>query len=297
MPAGFTLKTGSVQVIGICEVVASKGVGSPAAEVGLRPGDNILKISGILVKSVEDLNKIVADSRGKTLEIEVERGGQVFQYQIVPREDKATGKYKIGVLVRDFVSGVGTITYIDKETGRFGALGHSVMGEDRKEVEVINGIVYECGIVGISKGVRGRAGELRGMFFNDKTLGTAEKLCNSGIYGEINAHYNYQKGLTVRADSMQAHPGEAYIYSTVDGVSPKRYSVEIVKVDKSNKDNKNYVIKITDEELIRETGGIVQGMSGSPILQDGALVGAITHVFLNDPTRGYGIDIEKMLVE
>jgi stage IV sporulation protein B len=155
--------------------------------------------------------------------------------------------------------------------------------------------VYECSIVGIHKGVRGKAGELRGMFLNDKHLGQAEKLCKCGIFGQISSDFVVDELMSAVASSCEAKPGKAYIYSTISGVEPKRYEIEIVKVDRGNKENKNYVLKITDEELIAETGGIVQGMSGSPILQGDRLIGAVTHVFLNDPTRGYGIDIDRML--
>ena len=135
------------------------------------------------------------------------------------------------------------------------------------------------------------------MFLNNKTLGTADKLCDCGIFGYISKEFQVNDLMQSVADSCDVMPGNAYIYSTIDGLQPKKYEIEIVKVDKSNKENKHYVIKITDEELIEQTGGIVQGMSGSPILQNGKLIGAVTHVFLNDPTRGYGIDIQKMLQE
>ena len=151
--------------------------------------------------------------------------------------------------------------------------------------------------MGICKGVRGKAGELRGMFLNDKHFGSAEKLCDCGIFGKISGEFSVTELNSAVADSNGVKPGSAYIYSTVNGVCPQKYEIEIVKVDKLNRENKNYVIKITDDDLISETGGIVQGMSGSPIMQEGRLVGAVTHVFLNDPTRGYGIDIERMLCE
>ena len=135
------------------------------------------------------------------------------------------------------------------------------------------------------------------MFLNNKLLGKAEKLCYCGIFGQVNEGFDYKDLPQVVVSSEDAKLGDAYIYSTVTGISPKRYEIEIVKVDKYNRENKNYVIKIKDKSLIEETGGIVQGMSGSPILQGDKLIGAITHVFLNDPTRGYGIDICTMLQE
>ena len=157
--------------------------------------------------------------------------------------------------------------------------------------------MFGCSIVGVLKGVRGKAGELKGMFLNEVSFGKAEKLCQCGIYGQINKDYDTSNLESATADSKQVKMGKATIYSTISGIFPQSYDIEIVKVDKNNKENKNYVIKITDDDLIDQTGGIVQGMSGSPILQEGKVVGAVTHVFLNDPTRGYGIDINRMLQE
>ena len=220
-----------------------------------------------------------------------------FSPEIQPVLDKNTGRYKIGVLVRDTVSGIGTVTYIDKNSGRFGSLGHSVTGENNREMSVSEGSVFECSIVGVSKGMRRKAGELRGMFLTDKTIGSAEKLCDCGIFGRVSEEFVMDDLMCTVASSNEVQPGSACIYSTVNGIESKRYEIEIVKVDKRNKEHKNYVIKITDDELISQTGGIVQGMSGSPIIQNGKMVGAVTHVFLNDPTRGYGIDIDVMLRE
>ncbi len=296
MSAGFTLKAGGAQVIGMCEVITEKGVYSPAIDAGIKAGDKIAKINNIQIETIEEMNELVHKSQGKSIKLEVHRKSEIMETSITPVKDKGNGRYKIGVLVRDNVSGIGTITYIE-ENGKFGSLGHSVSGEDSKPMKISNGSVFECNIVGVSKGIRGKAGELRGMFLNDKTFGNAEKLCNCGIFGKITEEFDTSTLEKASANSNDVKPGNAYIYSTVNGVCPKRYEIEIVKVDKRNKENKNYVIKIIDEDLISQTGGIVQGMSGSPILQEGKLVGAVTHVFLNDPTRGYGIDIQTMLLE
>ena len=297
MSAGFTLRSGSPQIVGLCEIVTENGVSSPALKAGLKTGDKIVSVNGIKIDSITRLNEIVNKSNGKKLSVVYKRGENTNEIFVYPVKDKVSGNYKIGVLARDSVSGIGTVTYIDQSNGRFASLGHTVEGENRQKLQISDGTVYECSIVGVNKGVRGRAGELRGMFIGDKRIGTAEKLCDCGIFGSISKEFDYTGLSCAVADSSSAIPGDAYIYSTVNGICPKKYEIEIVKVDRNAKDNKDFVIKITDDALIAETGGIVQGMSGSPILQNGKLIGAVTHVFLNDPTRGYGIDIQTMLKE
>lgn len=295
--AGFTLKTEGAQVVGLCEVLSEKHVKSPALEAGIKTGDVIAKIEGIPIDSITEMNEIIHKGQGRTMKFEILRGEERIEREITPIKDKVSERYKIGVLVRDSVSGIGTITYVEKDSGRFGALGHAVSNENHQKMEISNGNVYACNILSVSKGIRGKAGELRGAFLHDEKFGVAEKLCDCGIFGKIENAEHTQEWTLAEADSSFVKPGNAYIYSTITGTCPQKYEIEIVKVNKSNKENKHYVIKITDENLISETGGIVQGMSGSPILQDGKLIGAVTHVFLNDPTRGYGIDIQSMLQE
>ena len=296
MSAGFTLQSGNPQIVGLCEVITEEGVFSPALKIGLKTGDKIKKINGTTVETIEQLNKLVNNSNGAEIEVEITRKSETFCVKLSPVKDKITGKYKIGVLVRDSVSGIGTITFINPKNGRFGALGHPV-SMDNKDLKIASGEVFPCNIVGVNKGIRGKAGELKGLFISDKRFGKAEKLSSCGIFGTINSDFNKKDLTCAIADSSNATPGDAYIYSTINGDKPQKYDIEIVKVDKNNRSNKNYVVKITDSRLIDETGGIVQGMSGSPILQNGKIIGAITHVFVNDPTRGYGIDIQTMLNE
>ena len=297
MSAGFTLKGGGVQIIGLCDVMTSEGAQKPASSAGLRVGDRIIKACGIKIDSIVELNEIVNKKQGGNVELEIERCNDIMSIVVRPVKDKGTNCYKMGILVRDSVSGIGTITYIEKKSGKFGALGHSVMDEHKKELGISNGDVYECNIIGVCKGVRGRAGELRGLFLSDKNFGNAQKLCNCGIFGFVNKEIHLDNTMMTVADSTHAKPGAAYIYSTIDGICPKKYDIEIVKVDRFSHDNKDYVIKITDETLLEVTGGLVQGLSGSPIIQEGKMIGAVTHVFLNDPTRGYAINIETMLKE
>ncbi len=297
MTAGFLLGAGGAEIIDLSEVNAEDGVHRPSADAGLKPGDCICAVNGVKIKTIGDLNEALAGSAGKEVTLTVKRGGECAEVRILPVKEKKSGKYKIGVLIRDTLSGIGTVTYIEKETGRFGALGHKVSDEGNNQLEISDSKVYLCSIVGVNKGTRGKAGELRGLFLNDKAIARAEKVCQTGLYGTFE-NYDYSRCTLVDiAPLSEATIGKAVIYSTVDGTCPQAYEIAIAKVDEGNKDNKNFVIKVTDEKLIEETGGIVQGMSGSPIVQNGKLIGAVTHVFINDPTRGYGIGIEKMIGE
>lgn len=296
MTAGFLLGAGGVEVIELSEVSAEDGLHRPAEDAGIKAGDCICAVDGIEVKSIKALNDALERSGGKEVRLRIKRSGDFAEVCVCPVKEKKSGKYKIGVLIRDTLSGIGTVTYIDKESGRFGALGHSVTDENNNLLEISDSKVYLCSIIGVNKGIRGKAGELRGLFINDKPLGSAESVCSTGLYGTFSKDYDYSHCEAVDiAPIAEASIGKAVIYSTIDGTCPQRYEVCIAKVDANNKDNKNFVIKVTDERLIAETGGIVQGMSGSPIIQNGRLIGAVTHVFLNDPTRGYGIGIEKMI--
>lgn len=298
MTAGFMLGMGGVEVIELSEVSAEDGIHRPAESAGIKPGDCICAVDGIAVKSIKALNDALERSGGKEVRLVVKRSGESAEITITPVKEKKSGKYKIGVLIRDTLSGVGTVTYINKENGRFAALGHSVTDENNRPLEISDPKIYLCSIIGVNKGIRGKAGELRGLFINEKPLATAETVCETGLYGTFSKDYDFSRCETVEIAPMcEATIGKAIIYSTIDGVCPQKYEIAIAKVDANNKDNKNFVIKVTDEKLIEETGGIVQGMSGSPIIQNGKLIGAVTHVFLNDPTRGYGIGIEKMLGE
>lgn len=293
MPAGFILNAGGAQVIGISDVTNDQGTSSPARDAGIKSGDLIVNAGGIKVETIQELNEILAKNKENPIELTIKRENTELKLTVQPKFDPTSKKYKIGVLIRDTTTGIGTITYIDANTMKFGSLGHTV-GEN-KPFNPPDGKIYKCNIVRVVKGVKGRAGELHGIFLGDNVIGSAENLSECGIFGKIEDQKNVSQLEKAEADSSFVQPGVAYVYSTIYGQTPKKYSVEIVKVDKNNPENKNYVLKITDKELLEHTGGIVQGMSGSPIIQNNRLVGAITHVFLNDPTRGYGIDIEKML--
>ena len=294
-PAGFTLNTKMVEVIGVCDVITADGMASPARDCGIRNGDIIDSINGRKVESATDINKIISDDY-KKYSIDIEREGEKLSLDIVPARDLSTGSKRLGVLVKDTISGVGTVTYIDKANNKFASLGHPVADSKNKLIEINGGTVYNCLIYDIKKGAKGAPGELHGAFENNSVLGTAKLNCPCGIYGNLAADYDVSKLIKIEKGSVDdVTIGKACIYTTLRGNNVKRYDISIVKTDKDNKDNRNYVIKIEDKELLAAAGGIVQGMSGSPIVQNGKLVGAVTHVFVNDPTRGYGISIDNML--
>ncbi len=296
MTAGFMLSAEGTEIIGLSEVATGEGLRRPAEDAGLRVGDTIVAADGIRIRSISELNAALERSGGEEITLTVKRRGETTETQVVPAKDKKSGKYKIGVLIRDTLAGIGTVTFIDCKTYRFGALGHDVCDENRNSLGIADSKVFLCSVIGVNRGVRGRAGELRGLFLNDAPLGKAEKVCSTGLYGTFDKKYDFSHcELMEAAPLSEATIGKATIWSTVDGSCPQQYEISIVKVDADNRENKNFVIKVTDSRLIEETGGIVQGMSGSPIVQNGKLIGAVTHVFLNDPTRGYGIGIGNML--
>ena len=294
MPAGFTMGLGGAQIVGVCEILTEDGTACPARQADLAVGDMILSYGGIKIESAADIDSALAVKGGESAEVVICRDHEEIRKEICPAKDIVCGKYKLGVLIRDSVSGIGTVTYIEKDTLRFGSLGHAVADESGEPMRLNAGSIYRCSIVNVIRGERGKAGELKGLFLNDKGIATADTNCGSGIFGNFEKDYDFAS-LESAEISSNAQPGNAVIYTTVDGITPQKYSIQIVKSDISNRQNKNFVIRITDKNLLDVSGGIVQGMSGSPILQDGKLVGAVTHVFLNDPTRGYGISIKNMI--
>lgn len=294
-PAGFTLNTTTVEVVGICDVLTTDGLKSPARESGIKTGDIIEKINGRSVTSTSDINDILADNY-KKFNITINRGGDSFLLYINPVKDLSSGAGRLGILVKDTINGVGTVTYIDKSNKKFASLGHPVSDPNGNLIQINGGTVYNCLIYDVKKGVKGTPGELRGAFENGSMIGKAKLNCHCGIYGDLSDGYDTSNLIKIEKGSIdEVRIGKACIYTTVHGNDVQKYEVSIVKTDKNNKDNRNFVIKIDDEALLAKSGGIVQGMSGSPIVQNGKLIGAVTHVFVNDPTRGYGIAIDAML--
>ena len=288
---GVALRTQGVLVV----AKAEKGENvSP-----LRVGDVIACVQGEPVSSSAELSKKIAGCGQERVKLDVLRNGKRMSLdaQLPVSTD---GKRRLGVWVRDSTAGVGTLSYVDPVTLAYGALGHAIVDGDTGDMlPVADGAILKATVVGVTKGQSGQAGELKGSFLKEnEQIGTLELNSVYGIYGRMDEQVNtplYPHGLPVGTRD-QVHPGRASIISTVDGDGPVEYNVEIVRCFSRDKPSqKDMVLRVTDERLLRKTGGIVQGMSGSPIIQDGKLVGAVTHVLVNSPDTGYGIYIENML--
>jgi len=294
-PAGFILNTKRVEVVGVCDVITESGLTSPARDVGIRTGDLIDSINGEKVSGVNSINELI-NRDYKNYTITYDRNGKLLSQNINPVIEKSTGLKKLGMLIKDTVTGVGTVTYVNKANSTFASLGHPVNSLDGNIIDIYDGKVYKGIVYGVKKGLKGSPGELKGIIDNSSQLGNATLNSQCGVFGKCNDDLDYNNLIPIKKASIDCvEMGKAFVYTTINGQKPEKYEICIVKIDAINKDNRNFVIKINDERLIEATGGIVQGMSGSPIVQNDRLIGAITHVFINDPTRGYGIAIDNML--
>ncbi len=266
-------------------------LGAEAKSAGLKIGDRIISIDDKQIRAAEDIRKALTHSKG-SVDLLVERSGKNHQIHLNPCI--TSDGPRLGVYLRQGITGIGTITWYNPSTHAFGTLGHGVNGSDGNLLPMVKGNAYPAQIAGVKMGKSGNPGQLKGILTNDRLLGTLEKNTVQGVFGTLDVPFD-GKPIPV-AEYDDVHPGEAKIRSTVTNKGIQEYSVEILKIyPRSRSDCRNLVLKITDPELLDITGGIVQGMSGSPIIQDGKLVGAVTHVLVNDPTMGYGIFIENML--
>lgn len=295
MPFGIKLYTEGLLVVELSEVECDSGTVSPAAEAGIKAGDVIICVNGKKITTAEELVSQIEKSHEK-LEITYLRDKKEYTVNIKPCLSKDDGKYRTGMWLRDSTAGIGTVTYIVPESGEFAGLGHGICDPESGEpVKFIRGIANNVKISGVKRGDAGAPGELKG-YFTDLGTGVILKNTNCGIFGIFNresAYENCQNKISVGKRS-DIKLGDAEIISTVDEKGPEKYKIEITELSDSDK-TVNFGIRVTDEALIEKTGGIVQGMSGSPIIQNGKLVGAVTHVLINDPLCGYGIYIESML--
>ena len=292
---GLKIYVDGLLVVGKSDIPSKNGKTCPGDEAGVLKGDRILKINGEEVTDVECFCNEIQKSGGDEITLVIAREKETIDKKIKPVFYEESGEYKIGLWVRDSAAGIGTVTFILSD-GTFGALGHGISDVDTKKIiNIKEGEVSACRINSVMKGQAGTPGDLRGSF-STGISGTVYKNTPRGIFGVLSESATELSPVET-AVKTEIKAGKAQIISSVEGFERKTYDAEIETVFPFPSGSKNMVIKITDPELLEKTGGIVQGMSGSPIVQNGKLVGAVTHVFVNDPTRGYGIFIENMLAE
>lgn len=292
---GLKLYSNGVMIVGTNDVSTDGGAINPAKNAGLKVGDIILTVDGVKVNSSKEVSELFEKCAGNELAISVLRNSEFIDVKLTPVISSADGCYKVGIWIRDSAAGIGTITYYDTNTGIFGSLGHAVCDVDTgKIIPILNGEAVNARITGCYKGKSGAAGELCGVF-SGGTLGSIMINGSSGVYGVVDSKKISGQNVVPVATSTEVQVGKAQIISTVDGDGAQYYDIEITKIFKDSDTVRNMAVKVTDSKLIEKTGGIVQGMSGSPIIQNGMLVGAITHVFINDSLQGYAIFAENML--
>ena len=287
IPFGLTMYTNGVVVVDVDE-----SEDSPAKEAGIRENDVITKANGVNISTNEDLRAIISASQGEDIELSLSRGESPISLSITP-EKNDDGDYVVGMWIRDSAAGLGTITFFDESCSRFGALGHGVCDRDtRLLLPLKKGKLLEAQVTSATKAQKGVAGGLNG-YMTDKVLGEITVNTGFGVFGRYTV---CPEGIRLPcAENEEIERGKAQVYCTADSEGVKPYDIEIEKVDPDSNTGQNMIIRVTDKELLEKTGGIVQGMSGSPIVQNGKLVGAVTHVFVNTPQTGYAISIGNML--
>ena len=293
---GIKIFSDGVLVVGFSQIPASGGNVIPAKSCGLREGDVITHINSTEVDTVEEVQEELKRIGGEEMSIRAIRDGKTLQVTAQAVKCSTDGTYKLGAWLRDSMAGIGTVTYYDPATGAFGALGHGVNDTDTAQLMPMeSGGLLTATVADVKKGKRGEPGELHGAFDADEDIGTLTANTTSGIFGVARGDALALREPVEVAGRDQVREGPAVIYSNVSGDEVREYQVEIVKVYPAAQDGRDMMVKVTDPALLEATGGIVQGMSGSPILQDGRLIGAVTHVLVSDPTQGYAILAERML--
>lgn len=297
IPAGVRMTAEGVVISSMTEIDTPAGAVCPGEEAGLETGDILQTANGVGIDSSETLADVVHNSEGKPIELIGLRGETNISVSVQPVQSTSGDGYQIGLLIRDSMAGIGTLTYVDPKNGDFGALGHPVTDVDSgARLPLETGSIIPAQVVRVEMGTAGKPGELIGTYDFSTELGKLEDNTARGIFGTLTDTSLYAGQSTVStAEPEEVHTGDAEILSCVSGAQPKHYAVCIEKVTPDASDCRNLSLRVTDETLLETTGGIVPGMSGSPIIQDGKLIGAVTHVLVNHPDRGYGILINNML--
>lgn len=296
---GVKINNKGALVVGYSDISTHEGLSeSPGKVAGIELGDIIEEVNGENIETCSDLISKVKTCRNDEMTVKILRGNSELTKKIsLIKEDN---EYKIGLWVRDSTAGIGTLTFYDKDSKTFGALGHPITdGDTNVSFNIKSGTLLRSSVLSIKKGERGNPGEIKGLFINEnESIGNIEKNTNSGIYGDASVELinpNFNKAMTV-AYRDEIKEGHAQIITTVEDGGAKAYDIEILKLlPQDEPGSKSMIIKIVDPVLLEKTGGIVQGMSGSPIIQNGKIIGAVTHVLINKPDVGYGIYIEWML--
>ncbi len=289
---GIKLYTDGVIVASLSDIYTDTGTCCPAREAGLRPGDYLLEANGVQLPSNGVLAKVIGRSQGESITFRVRRGDEDFDAVVKPVYGE--GAFKTGMWVRDSAAGVGTLTFYDPASGGFAGLGHGICDADAGSVMALRvGEPAEITLCGIVKGLPDEPGQLRGYFSSEEPIGQLLDNNETGVYGTLNEAP--QGELVEVLERGEVSPGPVQLLVSIDETGPKLYEGEIVQVQNADQPTRNLVVKVTDSRLLEATGGIVQGMSGAPILQDGKLAGAVTHVFTDDPTMGYGIFARTMV--
>ncbi len=296
MPFGVRFTTEGVMVIGFSDIDGISKNQSPAYLAGLRAKDIILKVNGREIEGADDLTRTVEESNGCEISLTYKRGdAEEKTVSLTPIFSKSEQRYKTGIWVKDSGAGIGTVTYILPDSNEFGGLGHGICDSESGElIKMSRGDVMNVTVHAVKKGISGTPGELKG-HFEAKQIGELYTNTDCGVFGKLTTLPKACGEKVKIASREHIREGEASVFCTLDDGARQEYKIEISSINKNANGSKCFAIKVTDPALIERTGGIVQGMSGSPILQDGKLIGAVTHVMINDPTVGYGIFIENML--